>query len=60
MISRLNELLRKAMATPEARAFAEDNGMVTKPTSPEELARFQAAEIERWGQTIRAAGIQPE
>lgn len=60
VIARLNELVRKSMATPAAQAFAEDNGMVTRPTSPEELARFQASEIERWGRTIRAAGIQPE
>ncbi|NDY92114.1 Bug family tripartite tricarboxylate transporter substrate binding protein [Ideonella livida] len=60
VVARLNELLRKAVATPEARAFAENNGMVTRPSAPEELARFQAAETERWGRIIRTAGIQPE
>ncbi len=60
VIARLNELLRKAMATPAAQTFAEENGMVTRATSPDELAKFQAAEIVRWGRIIRAAGILPE
>jgi hypothetical protein len=27
---------------------------------PEELAKFQLGELERWGRIIKAAGIQPE
>ncbi len=60
VIKRLNELLRSAMATEPLRQFAENNGMEVAATSPEELVRFQLAELERWGKTIKAAGIQPE
>jgi len=60
VIQRLNELMRKAMATEPVRRFVADNGMEVTPTSPEELARFQLAELERWGRIIKDAGIQPE
>jgi len=29
-------------------------------TSPEELARFQAAESQKWGRIVKAAGIEAE
>ena len=29
-------------------------------TTPEELAKFQAAETQKWGKVIRAAGIKQE
>ena len=38
----------------------ENNCTETHPTSPEELARFKLAELERWGKILRDAGIQPE
>jgi tripartite-type tricarboxylate transporter receptor subunit TctC len=60
VVRRLNELMRKAMATDALRQFAEQNGMETHPTSPEELASFQVAERDRWGKIIKDAGIQPE
>ncbi len=28
--------------------------------TPAELAKFQAAESQKWGRIIKAAGIQPE
>jgi hypothetical protein len=28
--------------------------------SPAEMVRFQAAESEKWGKIIRAAGIEPQ
>jgi len=60
IVQRLNELMRKAMATDALREFAEQNGMETHPTSPQELASFQLAELDRWGKIIKDAGIQPE
>lgn len=60
VVQRLNELMRKAMAAEPVRRFVEQNGMEVFTTSPAELASFQAAETERWGRIIKAAGIQPE
>ena len=60
VVRRLNELLKKAMATEPLRRFAEQNGMEVAATSPEELAKFQLAELDSWGRTIKQAGIEPE
>ena len=35
-------------------------GLVGAVTSPDELAKFQAAETVKWGKVIKAAGIEPE
>lgn len=42
------------------RRFVESNGMEVALSSPDELARFQLAELERWGRIIRTANILPE
>jgi tripartite-type tricarboxylate transporter receptor subunit TctC len=60
LVNRLNEIMRKAMAAAPLHQFAEQNGMEVAVTSPDELAKFQLAELERWGRIIRDAGIQPE
>jgi tripartite-type tricarboxylate transporter receptor subunit TctC len=60
VIQRLNELMRKAMVTEPVQRFVAENGMEVTPTSADELARFQLAELDRWGRIIRDAGIQPE
>jgi len=60
VVARLNELMRHAMATEPLRQFAEQNGMEVAVTSPDELAQFQVAELDRWGKIIKNAGIEPE
>jgi tripartite-type tricarboxylate transporter receptor subunit TctC len=60
VIKRLNELLVKAVASEATKAFFAKSGLVPFPTSPEELAKFQATETQKWGRIIKAAGIQPE
>jgi hypothetical protein len=37
-----------------------DVGLRALTTTPQELAQFQAAETQKWGQVIKAAGITPE
>lgn len=60
IVAKLNDLVRKAMATEQVKHFVAENGMEVKVSSPEELGKFQAAELERWGKIIKTAGIQPE
>lgn len=60
VVKRLNELVHKALAAEGVRRFVEQNGMEPALSSPEELGRFQQAELDRWGRIIRTAGIQPE
>jgi len=58
--ARLNELLHNAVRSAAAKSFFESSGVEAWTTSPDELARFQAAETTKWGRVIRAAGIEPE
>lgn len=60
VVQKLNALMRKAMQTAAVRGVAEQSGMETALSSPEEMNRFQIAEYERWGKIIKTAGIQPE
>jgi tripartite-type tricarboxylate transporter receptor subunit TctC len=57
---RLNEILVKVSNTAKAKTFQSDTSMETATSTPEGLARFQAAESQKWGRVIKAAGIEPE
>ena len=60
VVRRLNELLVKAVGSEAAKAFFAKSALTAFTSSPEELAKFQAGETEKWGRIIKAAGIQPE
>ncbi|KAB2894097.1 MAG: tripartite tricarboxylate transporter substrate binding protein [Burkholderiaceae bacterium] len=60
MVARLNELLAQATRSAAAKSFYEMAGSEPWATTPEELARFQAAETQKWGKVIKAAGIEAE
>jgi tripartite-type tricarboxylate transporter receptor subunit TctC len=60
VVARLNELLVAAVKSAPARSFFETSGAEAWTTTPEELARFQAVETQKWGRVIKAAGIEPE
>ena len=60
IVAKLNELLGQAVKSAAAKSFFESAGSEAWTTSPEELAKFQAAETQKWGKVIKAAGIEPE
>lgn len=60
VVARLNELLGHATKSAAAQSFFENAGSEAWSTTPEELAKFQAAETQKWGKVIKAAGIEPE
>ncbi len=60
IVKRLNELLVKAVSSEPVKSHFAKSALVPFPTTPEQLAKFQAAEAEKWGRIIKAAGIQPE
>jgi tripartite-type tricarboxylate transporter receptor subunit TctC len=60
VVSRLNELLHSAVKSAAAKTFFESAGSDPWTTTPDELAKFQAAETQKWGKVIKAAGIEPE
>ena len=60
VVQRLNELLHAGLKTPAAKAFFDTSGGEPFPTTPEQLAKFQAEETAKWGRVIKKAGIEPE
>ena len=60
VVARLNELLHQAIKGSAAKAFFDTAGSEPWTTTPDELAKFQASEAQKWGKVIKAAGIEPE
>jgi tripartite-type tricarboxylate transporter receptor subunit TctC len=60
VIEVLNRAAREAIAAPAVRDKLAKLGMRVAASSPAELERLLAGEIERWGAVIRAAKIEPE
>lgn len=61
VVKRLNELLVKAAKSEAAKtAFYEPTGTEVFTSSPEELAKFQSGESQKWGRIVKAAGIEAE
>jgi tripartite-type tricarboxylate transporter receptor subunit TctC len=60
VIARLHEELAAAIADPVVREKFSELGAEPEATSPQELARFIAAEIVKWRGIITKAGITPQ
>lgn len=60
VVARLHDLLVAATKGAAAKAFLDGVGADAWTTSPDELAKFQAAETQKWGKVIKAAGIEAE
>ena len=58
--ARLHELLVAGTKSAGAKQFFEVSGGEPWTTSADELAKFQAAETQKWGRVIKAAGIEAE
>ena len=60
IVKALNAAVNEALRTPAVQNRARDIGaslVAADRRSPEYFATFVRAEIEKWGKTIRAAGI---
>ena len=60
IIDALNDALTAHLKRPEVRERLARLGMRPLTSTPEELARHAAAEMVKWGQVARDAGISPE
>lgn len=60
VIRRLHDELMRAIASPELRERLNGGGLEPAPNTPEEFARMIAAELQRWKQVIRDAGVRQE
>jgi tripartite-type tricarboxylate transporter receptor subunit TctC len=58
IVNRMNALINAAMARPAVNERLTANGMVLRPGTPDDLATFQAAEIDKWKRLVTAAGIE--
>ncbi|WP_028605840.1 Bug family tripartite tricarboxylate transporter substrate binding protein [Ottowia thiooxydans] len=60
IVSTLNQAFGKIMVTPASKAFQDKTSGEVMLSTADGLGKFQAEESKKWGQVIRAAGIQPE
>ncbi len=60
LVSKLNREIVEILRTPLFQAATLAQGAEVAPSTPEELAAFVKSEILKWGQIIKAIGIQPE
>jgi tripartite-type tricarboxylate transporter receptor subunit TctC len=58
--ARMEATMARILAEPETRARVEQQGMTVLAAGSEEFARYQEAEMERWGRLVREAGIRLE
>ena len=58
--NKLNAMMIKVTSSPAVQSFQNSTSGEIATTTPEGLAKFQAAESAKWGRIIKAAGIEPE
>jgi len=60
VIARLNAETVKALTAPELVEKFKDNGVDPVSSSPEQFGAFVQAELNRWRDAVKAAGLKPE
>ena len=60
IITLLNREIAVAVAPPEMQERLTTLGFVTQAVSPEELGAFLKAEMPKWADVIKTAGIKPQ
>ncbi|SDW81668.1 Tripartite-type tricarboxylate transporter, receptor component TctC [Variovorax sp. YR634] len=60
VVDKLHTEIRKILATPEMQDKLKGFGMGPTDLSTTQIAAFQKAEVEKWAQVIKAAGIKAD
>jgi tripartite-type tricarboxylate transporter receptor subunit TctC len=60
IVDKLNAEIKKALETPEVKAFLPREALDPVASSPEELAAFFDSEIKKYAKVIKAANIKME
>ena len=60
IVQKLNQEIRAILDEPEIRQKLAQQGAEPAPTDPESFARLIRADVAKWSEVIRNAGIQPE
>jgi len=58
IVNRMNAEIRKALDTPEIKAFLPKEALDPVASSPEELSELLKREIEKYARVIRLANIR--
>ncbi|OVZ55557.1 hypothetical protein CDO44_25545 [Pigmentiphaga sp. NML080357] len=59
-VEALNAAVRKALASPELKAYAESSGVELSPTTPKEFEELARKDTKKWGDLIRSEGIKAD
>ncbi|MCO4860889.1 tripartite tricarboxylate transporter substrate binding protein [Cupriavidus sp. WGlv3] len=60
VVNRLADEVRAALASPQTRARLDSQGIELKASTPAQLGDRLRTEVDRWGNLVKQAGIQPE
>ena len=60
VVETLNKAMQAAFADPAMKSKLADTGGAPLPGSSADFARLMAAETEKWGKVVKAAGIKAE
>jgi tripartite-type tricarboxylate transporter receptor subunit TctC len=60
IIDKLNHVLMAFISRPETQDKMNALAITPWTSTPDELARFIPAEIRKWAQVVKDAGITPE
>jgi tripartite-type tricarboxylate transporter receptor subunit TctC len=60
ILARLEKATNEIMRSPEAAARVGNLGMVARPGTSNEFARYLRDENERWAKVVKAAGLRPD
>jgi tripartite-type tricarboxylate transporter receptor subunit TctC len=60
IVRKLSTEINRILRSPEVIERLAADGSVPQGSTPEEFAKFIAAEQKRWGQVVKTANIKPE
>ncbi len=60
IIAKLNELVKKAMHTPESKGILVEQGLDVDVSSPAELATLVKSDLAKWTRVIKSTGLKVE
>jgi tripartite-type tricarboxylate transporter receptor subunit TctC len=60
IVERLNKTINVGLADAKLKAKLAELGHLPMPMTSAEFGKFVAAETEKWGLVVKAAGIKPQ